>query len=220
MLGDPDLSEGLEHPQPAGGTTAPVSIGGRQGRVPASGSYLYFAIDDSLLFASLEGAPVTVQVEFHDSQPGTTLALQYDGVEDPYTSHPVVIDPPDSGRWQTVRWQIDDAFFGNRQNGGADLRIAQFGGSPIVVRRVSVILPRDPHDGAAYRADPPRWREGAVEWSVLDDATGWRLFRSPTLRSSEWSEVVGHGLEAGAFRYRPELVTASEFYRLQRPARR
>jgi hypothetical protein len=218
-LGDPGVSEGLQHPQPADGVTVPVTMNGREGRVISSGKYLYFALDDGLAFAA-PGAAATVQVEFFDNQPGTTLRLQYDSVAGAYTQHPVVIDPPESGGWQVARWQIDDAYFGNRQNGGADLRIAQFGGDPIPVRRVSVIFPYGFKPGAEPMPEPLRWREGALEWSVLDDATGWRLFRSPGLESSGWEEVFGFGLGNGVLHFNPDFQSASEFYRLQRARRK
>ena len=66
---------------------------------------------------------MTVEVKYHDSPGFLGLSLDYDGVNGPHTQHPLTITTQGSGEWQTVRFEIADAYFGNRQDGGSDFRL-------------------------------------------------------------------------------------------------
>jgi hypothetical protein len=66
--------------------------------------------------------------------------LQFDAVAGAYLGHPKSITTTGSGLWRTVRFEIADGFFGNRQNNGADFRVTALSGR-VHIRRVWVRRP-------------------------------------------------------------------------------
>ena len=156
------------------------------------GGYFYFDIDDSFCFAKTEGQAATVEIEFFDSYPGSSLRLQYDGLGGPYLNHPDLIQPPDSGGWKTVRWNVSDGFFGNRQNEMSDFRIAIGAGNNAAIRRVSVFLPEENGGGLRCLVLPgSTWWSEFLEWPETADAVGWRLAETESLASTNWQDVAG-----------------------------
>jgi hypothetical protein len=78
-------------------------------------------------------------VEYFDNTLSTVLGLQYDSSSavpsnPAYTNHPQSITTTGSFTWRRVRFEIADAFFGGRQNGGADFRLNFNGGKHNVNR--------------------------------------------------------------------------------------
>ena len=51
------------------------------------------------------------------------LYTNSNGIAGPYALHPKIITTHGTGEWRTVRFEIADAYFGNRQNNGSDLRL-------------------------------------------------------------------------------------------------
>jgi hypothetical protein len=133
-LGAPDVSDGIIHPQGGDGDTTPAMVGGRSARrnTNANEDY-YFYFDLSEAFAFQGNRPeLFVTIDYYDAGTGT-LSLQYDsnaGNDLPafyQEGGSVVLTNTNS--WKTRTFRINDAFFGNRQNSGADLRIGHIGGS-------------------------------------------------------------------------------------------
>ena len=146
-LGPTDIESGISHLQPGDGDTTPVTIGGRTARRNLdSGSdfYFYFALSDGFLFEG-NHREVFITIDYYDSGSGT-LTLQYDAVgPNAYKrSDPVVLTG--SNTWKAHTFHLKDAYFGNRQNNGADFRI--FGGTEgtfyLDVIRASRELPGPP----------------------------------------------------------------------------
>ncbi len=144
-LGATDISSSLARAQVGDGDTVVETVGGKECRGnldPATDRYLYFRVNDSFAF-QLANGDVTIEVEYFDSfygsGAGTVLGLQYDGPA-AFTTHPPNLTTTDSGTWRTVRFEIDDAFFGGRQIGSADFRLTS-GGRKLNVNRVWVRLP-------------------------------------------------------------------------------
>ncbi len=81
--------------------------------------YIYLEVNDAFLYAT--PGEVWVTVEYYDTGHGSWL-VQYDGVSDPYTTIPV--SNQGTGRWQRHTFHLTDAYFGGRQNNGADLRLS------------------------------------------------------------------------------------------------
>jgi hypothetical protein len=52
------------------------------------------------------------------------VQLQYDATSSPYKSA-ANVNFANSNTWKVAQWHVTDAYFGNRQNGGADYRIAR-----------------------------------------------------------------------------------------------
>jgi len=103
---------------------------------------MYFKLDDSILSNQTTGADVTVIVDYFDCGGGQDLHLEYDGVNGAYTHHSKAFVFSKSNTWRSARFEISDARFGNRQNGGADFRLRSFGPNyNLSIARVRVILP-------------------------------------------------------------------------------
>jgi hypothetical protein len=220
FLGAVDTGQGLVHTQPADGVTGGAVIGGNDCRTNAGGGYFYFDIDDTVCFAKAEGQAATVEIEFFDNYPGSSFRLQYDSLSAPYMSHPDVVQVPDTGGWKTIRWNLTDGFFGNRQNNMSDFRIFIGVGNNAAIHRVSLFFPEE-QDGSVL-GNPVELLvdQQTLEWPVASDAVGWRLTESAELGTNQWQEVpVPFNDTNGMMRYPMPGVDGRTFYRLQRPAR-
>ncbi len=82
--------------------------------------YIYLEVNDAFIRAT--PSEVWVTVEYYDGGDDGWL-LEYDGVNGPYTLAPPV-QLQDTGRWRRHTFHLTDAYFGGRQNVGADLRLA------------------------------------------------------------------------------------------------
>ena len=140
-LGTIDTQDQLYGKTVADGKTQAATFAGRDCRrnaVPGSDLYFYFDVDSGFAHAESQGLDVTVEVEYHDSADAVGLSLEYDGVKSPYTLHPLVIETQGSGQWRTIRFEIADAYFGNRQNAGSDLRLRLTGSYTLHIDRIWV----------------------------------------------------------------------------------
>jgi hypothetical protein len=104
---------------------------------PGKGHYVYFNVADTLP----TGGDTYVQVEYYDEQPGS-LTLQYDSTDaaaplEGRYKNAEAVPLTGSKSWQRHTWKLSDARFANRQNGGADFRLA-VGPETVIVRRVTV----------------------------------------------------------------------------------
>jgi len=140
-LGTVDASSQLRRVAVAGGATQAEMMAGRDCRhnaTPALDRYLYFDVDSSFAQAVSQGLDVTIEVEYLDSGSSVGLSLEYDGTSSPYMLHPLSIATQGSSEWRTVRFEITDAYFGNRQQAGADFRLCLAGSGTLYVNRVWV----------------------------------------------------------------------------------
>jgi hypothetical protein len=146
-LGATDINTSLSRVEQADGSTIVETVGGKECRGNAAPTtthrYLYFNVDNAFAHQLVNG-DVTIEVEYYDSfdetGTGTVFGLQYDSTNAAYTNHPLPITTTGSNTWRRVRFEITDAYFGGRQNGGADLRL-YFNGKKLNVNRVWVRLP-------------------------------------------------------------------------------
>jgi hypothetical protein len=108
----------------------------------ATQNYMYFDVDNSILNGVADGADVTIVVDYYDTSDGVDISVQYDSVSEPWRVHPKSFVTSGSDHWQTVRFEIDDAYFGDREN-NADFRLRSFNASHNMnIARVRVILPK------------------------------------------------------------------------------
>lgn len=103
-------------------------------------SYLYFGVPDPFLFDAKSS--VAVEIEYLDAGAGA-LALEYDSGDellplDGAYKNAGALQRGGSNQWKTHTFRPGDALFCNRQNGGADFRIAVTG-DPLCVSRVAVV---------------------------------------------------------------------------------
>lgn len=104
--------------------------------IRSTGPYLYFAVDDRFISSDVNGRDVTIEIEYLDLVTGQ-FSIEYDGVASAYATGPSA-PLTGSGQWRTHRFELSDAYFGDRQNGGSDFRLVSPGGN-LFVRRASVI---------------------------------------------------------------------------------
>jgi PKD repeat protein len=126
-LGQLNVEAGLTHYSSGDGDTVFTTVGGRECRRnvdPALDHYFMFGVDDGYAF---EGSSPDqyITIEYYDAGAGT-LELQYDSPGDTLADRykpggSVALTGTDT--WKTYAFHVTDAWFGNRQNAGADFRI-------------------------------------------------------------------------------------------------
>jgi len=136
-LGVSNTTNGLQQLEQADGQTFSTTNGGRDGRVLTGASdslYIYFRLDDDFAHDVNAGLNAIIEVVYHDVGSGS-LRVQYDSTTAAYkNSDSVAME--NTNEWRTARFYLDDALFGNRQNGASDFRIT---GSNIPIDRVRLL---------------------------------------------------------------------------------
>jgi parallel beta-helix repeat protein len=118
--------------------------------------YMQFNIDDTFVFQSSPTSQAQIEVEYFDK--GTdTFNIQYDATSggpdgDGRFKETDVVVKTDSRAFKTTIFQLDDAYFGNRINGG-DFRINDNADGPEAIRRVIVTLVTPTADLTAILVD-------------------------------------------------------------------
>lgn len=131
-LGSPNAPNGMVHPQGGDGDTKALSIGARpaRGNLDANQDfYFYLDVADWFAFQGNQ-AELYITIDYFDVGNGS-LTLQYDS----NTGNTLPAFYKDGGSiaimgsetWLRHTFHVTDAYFGNRQNQGADFRI--FGGA-------------------------------------------------------------------------------------------
>lgn len=137
-LGATNDENGLQQVELAGdGQTVATINDGRSVR-QLTGSptslYMYMQADNNFAHQVQAGLNAIVEVTYRDVGTGN-LNVQYDATGAAYqNAEPVALQ--NSGEWRTARFYLDDAFFGDRQNGGSDFRIT---GANIPIDQVRVM---------------------------------------------------------------------------------
>ena len=112
----------------------------RTRRGVSSHRYLYFDIADPYYYD--HSGQLTVHFTYYDQGRGE-IALQYDSAQDAgsladcYVEHPQRITRTDTKTWKTATLTLPDARCANRQNGGADFRLASLD-SDLAIKRVEI----------------------------------------------------------------------------------
>ena len=97
----------------------------------AANTYMYLSVNDGWLYESNAGIDLNVYVDVTYLDIGTsTWALQYDSTTSPYSG--ILNTNTNTGQWLTKTFTIPNAYFGNRQNNGADFRIFAGTGNLVV----------------------------------------------------------------------------------------
>ena len=141
-LGQEMAGEGIVHVEFSDGVTEVVEIGGVVCRrlVPVQGAaYFYFAVDPELKTNGL--SRVFIELDYYDEK-YIPLDLDYDSTDSSATMEGRYkrMDISDSlglNEWHTISIELGDARFENRQNQGADFRIATEGGE-LALKRVKI----------------------------------------------------------------------------------
>lgn len=122
--GPGDINHGVSLVPVADGDTVADSVNGldcRRNVDPNEDFYMYFSVDDSIMFA---GSQELAWISFHYfDAPGITFRIQYDSEHSPYHDGPS-FTTQGTNQWKAYTLGVKNAYFANRQNNGADFRIA------------------------------------------------------------------------------------------------
>jgi hypothetical protein len=128
----------LEFDGPTTSQTAPAYIGGRDCRtnkVLYDDKYIYLDVDDDWAY---QGNKKTIKFTFDYYDNGTTaINLKYDGTSASFTLAGS-FNKTNTTPWKTKTWEVSDAYFGNRQNSGNDIRIAGGNTAHFYIDKVTV----------------------------------------------------------------------------------
>jgi hypothetical protein len=166
-LGEYNDPRGLiEDPTPPStADTEPATIGGRDCRTNktlGNDQYIYLKVNNDWAFEG-DKTEVWITMEYYDN--GTSnMNLKYDGTGGTWTVA-FSFDKTDTNTWKSITQHVTDAYFGNRQNSGNDMRIAGGSSAHFYVDKVTV-SEYDPSPG------PP---DEALDPNPVDSATGIAL---------------------------------------------
>src|SRR6185295_11294659 len=96
-----------------------------------------------------------------------------------------------SGGWKTKVFHVTDAYFGNRQNAGADFRISKSGGGFFYLDLVRVVLPQHAPLMRARRAG----NSVIVSWPA--STIGFLLQSEPALSPAGWVDTTNSVVISG-----------------------
>lgn len=125
-LSTTDIVNGVNLVTVADGNTTPDTKASRSCRrnTNAAGGdyYMYFNVDDAFAF---EGnlPVVAIDVDYYDLG-STTLTLEYDSIGNGAYKSAGSFTLGNKDTWKQFTFYLTDAYFGNRQNNGADFRIS------------------------------------------------------------------------------------------------
>lgn len=113
----------------------------RYNTTPASDHYFYFDVDDNFRYQAV-GRPdsdITIEVEYYDAGGSVPFTLEYSSTNgSAYASHSKTVTTQGTGRWRNARFEVDDAYFGNDENDGADFRVHALNSEKLDISRVWV----------------------------------------------------------------------------------
>ena len=173
-LGSIDTINGLEPVELAGdGQTTTTTIDGREVKQitgSANSLYMYMRVDDDFASDVHAGLNAVIEVVYKDVGTGS-FKIQYDATSNSYQNSSS-IGLQNTGEWRTARFYLDDAFFGNSQNGMSDFRIT---GSSVPIDKVRVLhsfgdLMAPELQSSTVSVDPVQ-STVTIAWTMADD---WR----------------------------------------------
>jgi hypothetical protein len=137
VLGEVNQENGLRQVYDTkDGITTPAVIDGvacRELTRPSELAKIHFAVDPTFKKGVMR---VWAEVEYFDAAPNSTLSIEYDGPK-AYTPSERRVRLKNASEWKTATFDLTDAEFNGRENGGADFRI--IASKPkVFVRRVTL----------------------------------------------------------------------------------
>jgi len=120
-LGNPEFLDGMTHIQVGDGDTVPWTAAGHNCRenVDFPDVYMYFGVSNSWAYQGNK-QNVYITCDYYDH--GTsTLGLDYDSTSSSY-QHVAGPTLTNTNTWKQYTFHVTNAYFGNRENNGADFR--------------------------------------------------------------------------------------------------
>lgn len=187
-LSNTDITDGVNRVTVGDGNTTPDTKASRACRrnTNAAGGdyYMYFNVTDEFAFQG-DRRVVAIAVDYYDLGNGT-LTLQYDSIGGGAYKSAGSVTLGNKDTWLQYTFYLNDAYFGNRQNNGADFRI--FGGVGATfyldLVQVSAVQTGDFNgDGTINAADYVVWRKGLGTTHTQNDYNIWRAHFGQTTGS-------------------------------------
>ena len=182
-LSTTDIVDGVNLVTVGDGNTTPDTKASRACRrnTNAAGGdyYMYFNVDDAFAFEGNRPV-VAIDVDYYDLG-SATLTLQYDSIGDGAYKNAGSVTLGNKDTWKQHTFYLDDAYFGNRQNNGADFRLSAGVGTTFYLDLVQLsaaqIVPEPGDfnaDGTVDAADYVVWRNGLGTTYTQNDFNVWR----------------------------------------------
>jgi len=115
-----------------------------------------------------------------------------------------------SNTWKEKVFHVTDAYFGNRQNAGADFRISKSGGGYFYLDLVRVVTPQHAPSLRASRA------AGAVVISWPASTVGYLLQSQNALSPANWLDVTTPAAVVGSEKtVTNSLPNTTRFFRMR-----
>jgi hypothetical protein len=179
-MGAADVERGLTRVVVGDGDTVAETIGGREARRnldPSSDYYFYFDAFGPLCYRG-SNPDLYVLVRYYDTGSGA-LGLEYDASDgNKYKSGGTVTLVADN-TWKQHLYHVADAYFGDRQNNGADFRIAKYGGGIFYLDAVEVHpespLPDQPSNPNPQTSAVDVSRTADLSWNPADKAASYNV---------------------------------------------
>jgi len=179
-LGRVDAENGLYRVIFSDGDTTVVEQGGkncRRNEVAGSDNYMYFNVVGSCAYQGSR-PEVDINIEYYDTGSGT-LDLHYDSIGGSAYKSGGSITLAGTNTWSQHNFHLTDAYFGNRQNNGADFRIAKPGGVYFYLNNIEVFELNGPPSQAI---NPNPYHQAAnvdvnanLSW-IADGATSYDVY--------------------------------------------
>jgi hypothetical protein len=140
-LGAVNTDTGLSQLDTSDGVTTPGFAMGRTARAATSAGnprrYMYFSVQNQFAYAIPKGSRMTISVTLLDTG-GGPVSLMYDGAKNAFTRAATSFPLTGGKKWRTLTWKIPDAYFGDRENSGTDLRLLTPGDRATWVSAVTI----------------------------------------------------------------------------------
>lgn len=178
-LGSVDDEHGVRLVTAANGSTSPVTVGNREARRNQHqliDRYMYFDVDDCFAYQG-DSTNLYISIVYFDSGSGA-LSLEYDALSNAYRDGGSV-SITGSATWREHTFQVSDAYFGNRQSGGADFRIVAPGNVVFYLDAVRVHRQPDlPESPQPLIADGKQGvdESALLSWTPAADATCYDVY--------------------------------------------
>lgn len=204
-LGSSDEEQGIRRVIASDGNTTPITIGGRDARRNQNqlvDRYMYFDVDDCYAYQGSQ-PDVYITVSYYDSG-SALLSLEYDASSSAYRNGGSVA-LTNTSTWQQHTFQVAaDAYFGNRQSGGADFRISA--GANTLFYLDEVVVHRQPGPPTLSVPQIEDGRIGVDEnatlsWTPANDATCYRVYFGAANPPPLLATVTGTSFSPGTMDY-------------------
>jgi len=198
-LGNPDVPDGIVHIQVADGDTIPTTMNGRSCRQnvsPDEDFYFYFGVADSYAYQGSK-PDLYITIDYFDIGSGY-LRLQYDSSDTTPFPNDIYKDGgavqlTGTHTWKTHVFHVTDAYFGNRQNGGADFRI-DGGNRTFYLDAVAVgTLPGIPEidlDTTTFDHSIYRTHELQKQDAFAVSNSGGRILNYSIIEDAQWLSIL------------------------------